>query len=313
VKLFLLNPENVKEKNVSEWLENEGQNENIRKSLWEIIAVGALNCRLSDASPNLFAKILKQIFFNGNFSATIIIPKKGLSEIYCYDAVKFLTNKGGIISTSETVKEIVIEENKVVFVKTNKRTIDDFDFVLFAIPSFSLLQIKGVPAYITEIASLFKYSSILTFHIWLKDFIMQKPFIGLIDSPVHWVFDHGEYITTVISNAETIINKDETSLFEIVKTELKKYLNILDENIIDFKMIKEKRATFIPYPEILPKRPSTKTEIINLFLAGDWINTGLPSTIEGAVVSAQIATDAIMKSIINEHPTNYRQPRYPQL
>jgi uncharacterized protein with NAD-binding domain and iron-sulfur cluster len=82
-----------------------------------------------------------------------------------------------------------------------------------------------------------------------------------------------------------------------VKSELKKYINLTDANIIDYKIIKEKRATFVPSSEILMKRPSSNTEVANLFLAGDWINTGLPSTIEGAVVSAKIATDSIIQTI----------------
>ncbi|MDP2301211.1 MAG: hydroxysqualene dehydroxylase HpnE [Ignavibacteria bacterium] len=296
-KLIFINPTKMRDESVSEWLKSEGQNENVIKSFWEIIAVGALNCSSDDASSKIFAKILKQMFFTGNFSSTIIIPSTDLSKMYCENALKYITDFGGNILTSESANEIVIKSNKVVSVKTNKREIDDFDFILFAVPSHAIPKIKGLPESIIDIANKIKYSSILTFHIWVKDFKMKNPFIGLINSQVHWVFDHGEYITIVISHADSIINYDETTLFNIVKSELKKYINLTDANIIDYKKIKEKRATFVPSTEILLKRPSSNTEIANLFLAGDWINTGLPSTIEGAVVSAKIATDSIIQTI----------------
>jgi len=81
----------------------------------------------------------------------------------------------------------------------------------------------------------------------------------------------------------------------MVRTELQKYLNIKEEDISDYKIIKEKRATFIPNKENLMKRPSVKTKIENVFLAGDWTNTGLPATIEGAIKSGNTAADEVQK------------------
>ena len=62
-------------------------------------------------------------------------------------------------------------------------------------------------------------------------------------------------------------------------------------------MIKEKRATFIPNTYLLKNRPGTKTQIDNLFLAGDWTDTGLPATIEGAVLSGKKAAESIREKV----------------
>ena len=64
--------------------------------------------------------------------------------------------------------------------------------------------------------------------------------------------------------------------------------------ISNYKIIKEKRATFIPSNDIIDKRPSQKTHINNLILAGDWVDTGLPSTIESAVKSGRVAADIVV-------------------
>ena len=77
--------------------------------------------------------------------------------------------------------------------------------------------------------------------------------------------------------------------------ELKKYAGIEREEIKSYKVIKEKRSTFVPDNESINKRPGAKTEIKNLFLAGDWVNTGLPSTIESAVKSGRMAVEEIKK------------------
>jgi uncharacterized protein with NAD-binding domain and iron-sulfur cluster len=69
------------------------------------------------------------------------------------------------------------------------------------------------------------------------------------------------------------------------------------DSIKHTKVIKEKRATFVPEKAILKNRPSAKTKIKNFFLAGDWTNTGLPATIEGAIKSGKSAAIEILKQV----------------
>jgi uncharacterized protein with NAD-binding domain and iron-sulfur cluster len=71
-------------------------------------------------------------------------------------------------------------------------------------------------------------------------------------------------------------------------------MNIPSDEIISYKVIKEKRATFIPSNNILGQRPSSVTKFSNFYLAGDWVETGLPSTIESAVKSGRMAADLIL-------------------
>ena len=75
---------------------------------------------------------------------------------------------------------------------------------------------------------------------------------------------------------------------------MKKLFLLKPETISNYKIIKEKRATFIPSNDILDKRPQQKTNIKNLIIAGDWVDTGLPSTIESAVKSGRVATDILI-------------------
>ncbi len=66
-----------------------------------------------------------------------------------------------------------------------------------------------------------------------------------------------------------------------------------DAKVVHSVVIKEKRATFVPSPGLEAIRPLPSTAISNLFLAGDWTNTGLPATIEGAVLSGKKAAELI--------------------
>jgi uncharacterized protein with NAD-binding domain and iron-sulfur cluster len=64
-----------------------------------------------------------------------------------------------------------------------------------------------------------------------------------------------------------------------------------------YRVVKERRATFAQTPASLLLRPPARTPFANLFLAGDWTDTGLPATIEGAVVSGEKAARAVLGAL----------------
>jgi len=294
LKLPFISSQEFSNLTVYDWLVKENQNENIRKSFWDIIAIGALNTSTKKASAKVFVEVLKRIFLKGNFAATIILPKKGLSETYCENALEYLISRGSKILFSETVEEITIYNNYVINIRTSKNTYDNYDYIIFAVPHYSLMKIIKDESIIPLVS--FEYSTIVNIHIWLKENKLEKQFYGLIDSPVHWVFNKGTHLNLVISDANYLSEKSNEEIFELAAVELKKFLRIEREMITEFRVIKEKRATFIPSNELNHKRPSQKTKIKNLVLAGDWVDTGLPSTIESAVKSGRAAAEIVLNA-----------------
>lgn len=302
VKFFIMLPfhsnRDLKKMSVEEFLNTQKQNENTKKAFWEIICVGALNTNLKKASAKVFVDILKEIFLKGNAGSKIILTKVGLSEMYCEPAEQFIQKNKGNIALSEKVEEIKIEMGRAVAVKTNKRTISDFDYVICAVPFYALERMKILREHnnIHSVICSFipSYSAILNVHIWLKENPLGNNFYALIDSKLHWVFSHKSHLTCVISDADYLMDLSEKEILEIIFLELEKYLNIKNHDVVFHFVIKEKRATFVPSKQILCNRPSTQTEFKNLFLAGDWIDTGLPSTIEGAVKSGRMAAEMIV-------------------
>ena len=292
MKLPFVSPRKIRNMNVNEWLGAERQSEDVVKSLWKIIAVGALNTSIEKASAITFRDILLKIFFKGNFASTIILPKYGLSKSYVKNAVDFLEWKMGVVEFSSNVEELTISENKIVELKTANKSYKDFDFIISAVPFYSL--VKFLPDDILNQDINFEYSSILNIHIWLSQNPLKENFYGLIDSPVHWIFNKGSHINLVISDANYLMDKSAEEVYEMCLQELKLFTTISESDVQDYKVIKEKRATFIPTNKIINSRPSSKTKVNNLFLAGDWIDTGLPSTLEGAVKSGRIAAENVM-------------------
>lgn len=293
-KLLLYPDDHLKKLTVYQWLKQENQTEELVKSFWEIISVGALNTNINKASAKIFSDILKKIFLGGNKASIIVLPRFGLSESFCINSQKFIEERKGSISLLESVNEINVRGEKIVSVKTNKREITGFDFVISAVPYFILKNILGKNKSILRSID-FSYSTIVSIHIWLRENKLSEDldFYGLIDSPVHWVFNHKSHLTLVISDANDLADIPKEKIFDIAALQLEKYLSISKDEIISNKIIKEKRATFIPSKNILNQRPNPYTVLKNFYLAGDWINTGLPSTIESAVKSGRMVSKLI--------------------
>lgn len=303
LKLYFYSDSELKNLTVHQWFLLEEQNEKIRESFWDFLAVGALNTSTAKACAKAFADILKEMFSKGNEASTIILPLKGLSESYCNEAQAFIKKNGGTINLSEQITSLEVEKDEVKKIITSKKEIKDFDYVISAVPWFAiktfevrLLDTSGNPRrFLSDVTLNFEHSSILTIHIWLNENKLSEDFYALIGSPIHWIFNHQDHITLVKSDANDIIDKTKEELFELAVAELKKYAGIEREEIKSYKVIKEKRATFVPDNKTIDKRPNTKTKIKNLLLVGDWVNTGLPSTIESAVKSGRMVAEEIYK------------------
>ncbi|MGB5289294.1 MAG: FAD-dependent oxidoreductase, partial [Ignavibacteriaceae bacterium] len=186
-KLPFYSASKLSQLNINEWLAKENQSKNVQDAFWRILAVGALNTGLEKASAKIFVDILRQIFLTGKKAATIILPKYGLSESYCKISEEFINNHGGEIISSTTVNKLVLKSDMVSEIHTSNKTFTDFDFVLSAIPAFALSRIidNELQINIPE----FSFSSILNIHLWMKDKSFPEGFYGLINSPIHWVFN----------------------------------------------------------------------------------------------------------------------------
>ncbi len=293
LKIYFYSDKELSRLSVFQWLTLENQNENIQKAFWDILAVGALNTNTRISSAKTFADILKEIFFRGSKSATIILPGEGLTETYCLDAKRFIEGNNGNVTNSEQVNKFIFEKNKIKRIITSKRIIENFDFVISALPLYALEKLVDESALYNNLKLV--YSSILSIHVWLNNNNLVNTFYGLINSSVHWIFNHGTHLTLVISDANEFMEKSKEEIFEMICCELKKFVNINQDDIKSYKIIKEKRSTFIPGNDILKSRPANKTKYSNFFIAGDWTNTGLPSTIESAVKSGRMAAELIIK------------------
>ncbi|MEW5797907.1 MAG: hydroxysqualene dehydroxylase HpnE [Bacteroidota bacterium] len=282
---------------VSQWLKELDQPEENRKYLWDIIAIGALNDSLDKVSAALFAKVIKTAFFGSRKNASMVIPKKGLSTVLVDNAVEFIEKRGGRIMLNTSVEQIQVSDLRIQEILLSDGSKITPRAVISAVPYFDIPKVFGESKKI-GVSNLDEFTSspIVTLHLWFDAHFMKEKFCALLDSPIHWVFNksvmYGNennglmYLSLVVSGAHDLVEKEKEELVELGHNELKRFYPAASvSKIIHSLVIKEKRATFSPKVGIEQFRPSHTTSIQNLFLAGDWTDTKLPATIEGAVQS----------------------------
>ncbi|HEV8390906.1 MAG TPA: FAD-dependent oxidoreductase, partial [Dongiaceae bacterium] len=118
-------------------------------------------------------------------------------------------------------------------------------------------------------------------------------FLGVIGGTAEWVFVKPGHVSVTISAAEHLIDRAAEDLAQAIWRDVQRALELNAVPMPRWRIVKEKRATFAATPAQLRRRPGPVTEHHNMFLAGDWTDTGWPSTIEGAIRSGFAAAQAI--------------------
>jgi len=304
LKIFLkiknFNTNNIIDKSVYEFLKSNGQSEDAIIKFWESLIVSTMNTSTNIASSKIFIDMMKIIFFKHKKNANIVIPIVDLSAALIEPAIRFLKEKNVKISNSERINSIKFVNEKAVEIETNKRKINNFDIVISAVPEYSLRKINLNNLSTKIIFPKLEYIPIVTVHVWLKDNPLTEKMYNLIGSEFDWVFNHNTHISFVKSNAKKLVRLNKKYVIKIVLSELKKYFTILNHlEIKDYIMLKEQRATFIPNLYSINERKSMLTSINNFFIIGDWTDTGLPATIEGAIKSGKNVTQKIILNNFN--------------
>lgn len=294
-RLFLRVTTSTGDKSAEQWLSENGQDKEIRKKFWMPFIIATMNTEPEIASAEVLRNILRRVFFTGDKSFRFVLASGGLSESLIDPNVNEIYSLGGIVRLSTRVDSIIYSNENHFEVKSINGQSFKGRTVVLAVPPYALKKINGLADMLQITTDLVEYSPIVTVHCALKQNPLQKPFYNLVDSEIQWVFNHRTHITSVSSAAFDLEQFNSHEIFSIFQREVKQYLNISPENFGAFKVIKEKRATFVCSPELNKLRPATNTIESGFFLAGDWISNGLPATIEGAVINGKLAANNVEK------------------
>jgi squalene-associated FAD-dependent desaturase len=292
------------------FLKNNNQNNEIISFFWEPLVLATLNCGIKKAPASLLVTVLKKAFLTESNNSKMILSKVGLSKLVS-PIMKYLIENNSEYLGNTKVKSLIINDCICKGVILNDGTEIHSDYIISTVQPNVLL--KFIPESYTDYKtklSLYQYSPIISVYLWFDNNIFDFKFAGIINSKLHWIFnkrkinensnkEYPGFITLVISAANEFINLNSNEIKDICINELSEvFPDFKKIKLLHFRVIKEKMATFEVNPVIEIIRLSNITPIKNLFVAGDWTNTKLPATIEGASVSGKTAAALIISDKI---------------
>ena len=283
-----------KNQTVSDLLEKDSL---IYKRFWKPFTIAVLNTHPNEASAKLLWEvIIKTLFFNNDPLKPFVV-KKSLSDSLIKPAVKKILAQGSNIKCNASLKKIIFKNNfaeEMIFNKNTIKIAKDESIVLAVTPNV-------VSKILPNMKTPKKTNCILNIHFKLsrKHNKIKLPngsfFVGVIGGVVDWIFKKKNILSITISAANYLNNLDNDKISKIVWEDVKKVFNLNTVKKPKYRIIREKMATFVQSPKEIFRKPKMYTKYKNVFLAGDWVDTGLPATIEGAITSGYIVANYINK------------------
>jgi squalene-associated FAD-dependent desaturase len=257
------------------------------RGLWEPLVIAAINAKPTDAAAVLMRPVLLETFGRGAGACRPLIAKVSLAESFIDPAIDLLEARGVDIRFGERVQNLVSGDGAVTGLVVGDMPVrlDEGDNVILAVPPWdagSLVPQLQVPDAGEPIVNV--------------HFRLYRPprgdgaveMMGLVGGFAHWIFVRDDIVSITISAAREEAQLDAEEIAARCWADVQVALGI-NGDLPPFRVVKEKRATFAQDPASVAKRPGASTSLANLFLAGDWTNTGLPATIEGAIRSGRTA------------------------
>ena len=289
---------------VRAWLARYGQSPRLCRMLWEPLALATLNQSIDEAGASSFFAVISRMFGPDPDASAVLLPAVPLDELYALPAAAFLESAGATVLTNVRPR-VVVSRDAAMGVQLRDELIQT-KVVLSAVPWYAVADIFGeIPLAlqpIAEAASRLASRPIVTVNLWFDGLGLDNPMTGLPGRDFQWVFDKQSllgsahsHLSLVSSAADAICARSNEELIHRAAQELSAALpRFRGAALRHASVVRERRATFSLRPGG-PSRPQTETPVRGFLLAGDWIDTGLPATIESAVVSGHQAAAVALK------------------
>lgn len=265
--------------------------------LLEPLSVAALNTRPHEALAFLFGAVLRETLLKGGGACRPLLAKGGLSDALVDPAIETLMENGAEIFFNRRVTGLVCAGGRVIRLETNDTSVDigEDESVVLAVPPW-------VAGYLMPTLTVPNgFESILNVHYKISvvapGAIGDAGFVGLVNGTAEWIFVKPDRVSVTVSAANKLIDRPSADLAQAIWRNVVKALKLTGEQAVmpPFRVIKERRATIVANALQEERRPGPRTDFANLILAGDWTDTRLPATIEGAIRSGVTAVNLVMK------------------
>lgn len=268
---------------------------------WQPLCQAVLNTDATEASARLLWTFIRLSFLKGEPACRPIIFNEGLSQALVHPALAYLEKKAASVRFQSRVRGLRWENDRVIAIRFPEGLlrVDENDAVVLAVPPEVCADLWP------DAAPPDETRSIVNIHFRVDQPFPEfenMPLIGLVGTRAHWIFVKKNVLSVTVSAANELAESPNWEIANMIWAEICTGLGRNMGRLPPWRVIKERRATIAQTPLVAIKRPQARTALKNLFLAGDWTNTGLPATIEGSILSGQRA--ASLARAITDHKSS---------
>jgi squalene-associated FAD-dependent desaturase len=256
--------------------------------LVEPLLLAALNIDPPHGSAKLAAAVVRETLAAGGAACRPLVARDGLSATLVEPALALLQERGAKVLLEHQLRTLRFGTRRVDALDFGGETVAlaEDDAVILAVPPYAAASlIRGL-----EVPTEFR--AIVNAHFRITPPPDQPPILGVLNGTVEWIFAFPGRVSVTISAGDRLVDTPREELAKSIWAEVASVTGLPPE-LPPWQIVRERRATFAATPAQDLKRPGAETAWRNLTLAGDWTDTGLPATIEGAIRSGNRAAELI--------------------
>ncbi|PCH63338.1 MAG: hypothetical protein COC09_06165 [Gammaproteobacteria bacterium] len=287
-----------------QWLEQNNQTAKIITQFWQPLCLAILNTPISIASSEVFLLVLKDSFTLKRNYSDFLFSRHNIGRLFPEPAQHYLEKTGATLITTERVKSIEQTNQDQFTLHLHDYSIAA-QHVVLAVPPKQCHRLTENLSLLTPLhqqLKRFKTSPITTVYLrYAKNVSLDQDMVGVSGGILEWLIDRSGseqagIIAGIISGPGPHMALSKEALAQKVVEEIRTLFPHWPEPL-HISVVREKQATFLCESGVNSYRPENNTAVPHLWLAGDYTNTGYPSTLEGAVRSGVACAKKILHNI----------------
>lgn len=320
------------------WLADAGQSADTIDRYWDVVIVSALGEACDRVSMAAARKVFVDGFLAACGASDVLVPRQPLSELFGVRLPEAIKRLNVSVRTGTPVRSLRhsgdgTDDTRLVADLGDRQ--ETFDHVIVAVPWHQVGKIVS-PA-LADAARLdtaawaaFPTSPISGVHLWFDSPITDAPHAVMVSTMAQWLFrrpdeasrdeasrEHDEadsrqasqsrhYYQVVISASRQVRQMSGEEVANRIVEELRAaFPAARTARLLSSRVVTDPQSVFSIRPEVDAARPDSPTALSSLHLAGDFVQTGWPATMEGAVISGRKAANSVLR-FLGHRPAEIR-------
>jgi squalene-associated FAD-dependent desaturase len=313
------------EENFAHWLARHGQTSGAIERFWKPVLVSALNEDPDHMSVHYAGQVIRKSLLLSPGAGRMGVPTIPLGDLYSR-AIDYIQSRGGQVDLNSAPESFQWSARQWTVTMRGQSFTSDAIVLALAFEGLGRL-IPALPQspeaeQLARNLERFGHSPITGIHLWFDREITDLDHAILLDKTIQWLFhksrlqpekrraDQGSYVELVVSASKSLVEMQRQEIIDLALRELGEFFPLVAQaKLMKAAVVKEVRATYSIRPQLDAIRPSPMSPWPRVFLAGDWIATGWPATMEGAVRSGYMAAEAVSQA--TGKPAHFMQADLP--